>query len=230
VRNCYKERVADGMEGPAATDELIAMWFKSMDDDDEEAMVFWLALAATQTKLGRLEDRVRDRAISIIDSGEDLERWTEEPGGDAVVKKREKNLQKLKEQLLGPQPAPKRPRVERLYVPDWEPGEHVRYRLQSGKLIILRVGEIRFDGCILSVRDWIGDEVPDPDSILTLAVKPLERHTAFKAYTDRKKDIPYNRLEPLGIKVAEADLQPDSTDLWHWESFDYLLKEAFDWE
>ena len=50
-----------------------------LSNDEDEACVFWLALAATQSKLGRLIDLVRDRAIEIIDSGADLRRWENKP-------------------------------------------------------------------------------------------------------------------------------------------------------
>ena len=56
------------MDGPAATDEMVREWLHDLVEDDPEALVFWLALAATQSKVGRLEDRVRDKAVDIIDN------------------------------------------------------------------------------------------------------------------------------------------------------------------
>jgi hypothetical protein len=101
VRDAYKQAVTDGQDGRAATDRLLEQWLRGLPDDDEDAVVFWLALAATQSNLGRLADRVRDKALAVIESGADRERWRE-VGNEAA---RQKHLNKLKAQLLGPRPA-----------------------------------------------------------------------------------------------------------------------------
>jgi hypothetical protein len=84
-----------------ATERLIAESAEILDDE-EDSVVFWLALAATQWKLGRLVNSVRDRAIAIIDSGADIRRWQDNP--KAQINQRKKHLAKLREQLLSAQP------------------------------------------------------------------------------------------------------------------------------
>ena len=37
---------------------------------------FWLGLAVTQWKCGRLLERVKEKALEIIDTGADLKRWS----------------------------------------------------------------------------------------------------------------------------------------------------------
>lgn len=63
--------------------------------------VLWLALAATQWKCGRLEPHVLQQALEAIDSGSDLASWD---AGSRDQKKRQAVLQKLRAQLVSPQP------------------------------------------------------------------------------------------------------------------------------
>ena len=53
VRESYMELVGDGLTGEEATKALIGEWSASLNDPDESP-VFWLALAATQWRCGRL--------------------------------------------------------------------------------------------------------------------------------------------------------------------------------
>ena len=66
VRDAFTDFVAEGLNAPDATARLVQESTESLEDEDD-AVVFWLALAATQWKLGRLTDDVRDRAVAIID-------------------------------------------------------------------------------------------------------------------------------------------------------------------
>src|SRR5215469_10167451 len=66
VRDNYVDLIGDGLSGVEATKKLLREWAGSLDDPDE-GPVFWLALAATQWKNGRLEDLVQQRALNIID-------------------------------------------------------------------------------------------------------------------------------------------------------------------
>ncbi|HET8542279.1 MAG TPA: hypothetical protein VFL83_20560, partial [Anaeromyxobacter sp.] len=104
ARDAFRDLVGDGVESSAATDRLVRDWGELVDDPDS-GPPFWLALADTQWRLGRLEDRVRERAIAVIDDGRDLERWRDRPRD---LKKRAALLAKLREQLLSAQPPAKR--------------------------------------------------------------------------------------------------------------------------
>jgi len=73
VRDSYIDLVGDGLTGPEATKALLREWAASLDDPDESP-VFWLALAATQWRCGRLESHVLQQALNVIDSGSDFSR------------------------------------------------------------------------------------------------------------------------------------------------------------
>jgi hypothetical protein len=77
---------------------------------------FWIALAAAQHETGHLLDDVRDRALTAIDAGHDLEEWD----GNA---RRAATLQRLAARLRGPRSAPKRVRRPRPIDPGAEVGD-----------------------------------------------------------------------------------------------------------
>src|SRR5262249_5388448 len=105
TRDAFTDFIADGLTPRQATDRIIKESADILEEEDD-AGVFWLSLAATQWKLGRLVDRVRDRAIAIVESGTDLHRWEENP--KAEINQRKKHLEKLDKQLLSPPPPPKK--------------------------------------------------------------------------------------------------------------------------
>jgi hypothetical protein len=101
TRNAWREALMDGLDDASATkhvlDELGVVF-----DDESEALVAWLALAAAQHETGRLQPLVRERALTIIDAGGDLPTWRHE--SIEFVRAREEALAALAEKLRGPQP------------------------------------------------------------------------------------------------------------------------------
>jgi hypothetical protein len=96
VRDTYRSTLESGVSDAEAMHEIL----QGFGTDDR---VVWLALAATQSVLGRLDPLVRDRAVEIIDTGEDLEEW-----GDAATRDqraRSTALLKLRATLTDQQPA-----------------------------------------------------------------------------------------------------------------------------
>jgi hypothetical protein len=102
IRDDYIARLRSGLTGRQATKELLADRSEELADDDD-GPVIWLALAVTQWKYGRLEPRVKSRALNIIKTGKGLARWRE-LSDPALVKQRQRILDKLRTQLESPQP------------------------------------------------------------------------------------------------------------------------------
>jgi len=71
VRDEYLELLYGGLSTDEATAKLCAGFGPGHED---ERPVFWLALAHTQLEVGRLTGQVKERALAIIRSGEDLQR------------------------------------------------------------------------------------------------------------------------------------------------------------
>jgi hypothetical protein len=116
VRAEWRQAILDGRDPTDATESLEASYADPLADaDQDDSIVFWLALALAQMETGRLLDRVRDRAVAIIDAGGDVERWRAENAG--LARQRAKVLDRLRTKLVGPQPAPKRLRRPPAAVP-----------------------------------------------------------------------------------------------------------------
>jgi hypothetical protein len=135
VRDLYKELLGEGYSNEIVTKSLVRIC-KEQIEDEEDGSVFWLALADTQWKCGRLMDEVKKLAIEVIDRGMDLERWKD---NKSDYKKRVVVLEKLKVQLLCPQRLKmKMKKVFKAYNP-FQLYDAISYKLLSGKYIILKV-------------------------------------------------------------------------------------------
>ena len=173
VRGRYRELVADGASGVEATDTLFAEWAEALDDHDE-ACAFWLALADTQWKVGRLEDRVRDRALTLIASGEDLDRF----GHDGrLLERRRVVLDKLAAQLRSPQRPPTRLQKAFRSTSPVTAGDVFWFSLPGGRRVLLRcvavTGDERDNYPTVEVFDRDDRDPPiDPASLVPREAKP----------------------------------------------------------
>ena len=82
-----------------ATAEILRESKDSLDDP-ESGPIIWLALAALQLAKGELQANVRDHALAVIDSGEDLKRWEAE-GTPEDLNGRKRVLEELRTRLVG---------------------------------------------------------------------------------------------------------------------------------
>jgi len=240
VRDEYKDMVADGYDGSRATDQLVEEW-ASVLANSQEAGVFWLALAETQWRLGRLEARVREAALQYIDSGADLERWD----SSADRKKREHVLGKLRELLHTPPPAARRLRPRFRDTCAWQVGEIVAYTLTSGEKALFRVLDFHEDlggkAPIVEVLDWVGREVPAERQMRGLPVLRGSSHgmpiDCFILGRTSARELPQERIASTnviapvarapakGIPVAPGPRLRVVVVLWR--NLDKELREAF---
>jgi hypothetical protein len=223
VRDEYRDLVANGLSGEQATQALIAEWAEALADP-ETSPVFWLALAATQWRCGRLEPQVLERALEIIDSGADLSRWEDSP---QLVNKRKAVLDKLRETLLSPQPPSKRLRKRFRNTCEWEIGEVIAYRLVTGDFILFRVIGYHVDkggtSPVFEILDWTGPIIPDADSISKLRVKtwsrswPADVHQLMVGRVSQR-ELPVARVTRLGIKLqpVQKHVMNYNATLWRW--------------
>lgn len=93
---------------------------------DDDYASFWYGLADWQWKHGMLIDEIRDKTLTLLENYTGISEW-EADASKATVKKRKATLDKLKEQLLLPQPPFKRPKAK-LLKPKHKPGDIVIYK------------------------------------------------------------------------------------------------------
>jgi hypothetical protein len=230
VRNGYVDLLGDGLTGSEATKKLLREWSESLKDPDE-APVFWLALAATQWKYGRLEPQVLQQALNAIDGGSDLSRWDV---GSKEYKKRRAVLDKLRAQLTSSQP-PEKPVPNRFRESnEWKVGELIAFRLLSGGFVVLRVIGHHTDkggiSPICELMDWIGDSLPNESRLKTFGIKKSKQPrpmTQFMLGGIKATERPDDRLRRLGISMKPSQAPGGYTVvLWRW--FDRVLRERFD--
>jgi hypothetical protein len=171
LRDDYRRMIGDGMSGPEATDRLLRQWMPSGQKDPDMAAVFWLALAVTQWKCGRLEDRVKQAALRAIEDGSALRLWH----GSPLERKRAAVLQATTELLQSPPPLPRKIAKVFRATCDWEPGELIAYRLLSGTFIVFQVIDHHHDAGGVApnceIFDWQGPELPSPSTFEGLPMR-----------------------------------------------------------
>lgn len=105
VRDEYRSLLESGASDAKAFKDVVAE-FREDSKDYDDGPIFWLALAATQWKLGRLDDKVKTKALKLIESGIALKRWLERSEGKSATA-RQTVLEKLATQIRSTQPARK---------------------------------------------------------------------------------------------------------------------------
>jgi hypothetical protein len=228
VRDGYRDLVGEGLSGAEATDSLMREWAESLDDPDC-APVFWLALAATQWRCGRLEPRVQKKALEVIDVGADLRKWHENA---KLVKKRSAVLSKLREQLQSAQPAERRIPKRYRNSCEWEIGEVVSYHLKSGQFVLFQVIDFHSDkggtSPICHLLDWAGGEIPSAEAFEKLGVKVRPWDSRFMLGRLKEKDLPIDRVRRLGLKLKlEQEKTPRAYKIFLWSYLDRQLKDVY---
>jgi hypothetical protein len=235
VRDEYFDLVGDGLSGPEATKKLVDKWSSSLDDAGE-APIFWLALAATQWKCGRLEPEVLRHALRVIEDGSDLARWDV---SSKDYKKRQSALGKLRIQLCSAQRPARRIGKRFRGSNEWRIGEHIAYRLLSARFVVLRVIGHHTDkggkSPICELLDWVGDDLPNEAQLKSAGIRkanqaqPVTQQpmTQFMLAAAKFKEKPENRLERLGIR-GKPNQSPHQFTVLLWKRFDRVLKEDFD--
>jgi len=229
VRDEFRDLIGEGLSTEQATDKLLRQYAPSLDDPDD-GPPFWLGLAVTQWKSGRLLERVKEKALEIIDSGADLKRWS----GDA---RRRAVLEKTRAQLLSPQPRPTRIRKRYQENNNWEVGELISYQTPHGKYAVLRVLGHTTGSTgkhpIVELVNWYAAAPASLDDARHLetrfGIERTERvyglsHAAILAATS-SRDQPAARLCRLGLSAAPFERIDRCNTVRPWRHFgDYVDK------
>jgi hypothetical protein len=242
VRTLYRGFIADGKSSAEATDLLMKEWDDLLDDPDH-SLPFWLGLAATQWKLGRLEPRVRKKALEIIRNGSDLVRWKHNPSDQ---RKRKAVLERLRKQLVSPPPSAKPVMPTTVVECTWEVGEILAYKLNSGKYVLFRVSGIACGNPVLELLDWIGDVMLSTGEILALpkrqakmiwiteeldwgtSKRQIRNESRFQVSALKPKSPYQRRITRLGIKQDGTERTLPCVGFYWWSKLEDDLANWFD--
>ncbi|MGN0676037.1 MAG: hypothetical protein ACI4KG_09805 [Oscillospiraceae bacterium] len=125
LRYYYKAKLKKGKSDEEALMEIIEE-SKDYIYEDDDKYDFWFGLADLTYDLGRLTNEVKVEALKLIECGGDLERWE---GSDR--KKRQKQLDKLKEKLLSEPLSRKNIPIVKPFVCPWNVNDVFVYCLNS---------------------------------------------------------------------------------------------------
>jgi hypothetical protein len=227
LRSDFRDLIGDGLTPSQAVDRLLVDYASSLDDDDETP-VFWLALAATQWRLGRVEQRTRKNALRVIESRSDLQRWDNAKDRE----KRARVLDDLRGKLLAPPPPPKHvpSRVRSANV--WMVGEVIAFRLMSARWTLMRVIGHHTDkggrSAICELLDWVDDRIPSREAVARLSVRIEQCPRAISQFLfqEPRKKKDKARILRIGLNSEPAQ-RPGGYTVLVWPCVDRQLKEIF---
>jgi hypothetical protein len=213
VRDHYRELLEDGVDDAAATQLTVDKFRAYFEEADGVALI---ALAVTQSKLGRLDPSIRDRALAALDRNADLEIW--ERDNPKLLPKRRAVLDKARVQLTGQQPARRRLRPPKRVSSGLAAGDVLALPLPRG-IALLRVVRVRShrlgETPVLEQLEFNGTEVPLRDELERLAPKltdpvalldpssPDRKFFAFVMTGVDWQDAGFQKVETIGARAGD---------------------------
>jgi hypothetical protein len=192
VRAEFREHVGEGLTPEVATTKMENGWRDVLSDEDVYC-AFYLALADTQWRLGRVVPRVRDTAISLIDSGRDLRRWEYSA---PFHHKRQTVLEQVRKRLASEPPATKAVRNSKAFRSDLNAGDVIHYWAEDGQGYWIGIlGAAETNGgryAIAWLMNWDGNEsnaLPPPSPYKITGVG------TFALMPYRGSDLPAKRSQ-----------------------------------
>jgi hypothetical protein len=226
----FRDLIGERFTAQAALNRLQVKYKSSLRDPDEES-VFWLALADTAWRLGRLEDTVLKNALRVIDSGQDLLRWE-----DAVDrKKREQVLSKLRTKLQSVPPSPKPVAKPKKSSNNWQTGELIGFRLLSDRWIVLRVIGHHEDrggkSAVCELLNWIGESLNSLPPIDQLAIQKETGPRGISQFLFQEPRLKRDRLRVVRLDMVSKPAQRlAGYTIFVWPFVDQLFREVFELE
>lgn len=128
VKDIYVDKLRRGKSGMQASKEMIAE-FKWALDDEDDAPLFWFAMADTQWNYGRLQNEVKTQALYYLNDIKNLQRWEFE--NPKMFSKRKEVLNSLCKKIMTQQPPEKKVSLYHLHYCQWKIGDIYSYQLDG---------------------------------------------------------------------------------------------------
>ena len=222
IRGDYNVLLSVGKTGDEA-EEMILSYYGVVLKQEDTADVFWFALALAEWNKGRLSQRAKENALKAIQSGRDLECWSED---QKMYQKRKAVLEKLEKTLTSEQPPEKK--VKKLSVRrcPWKEGDLLAYRVLMdetlkessvyNKYVLVRVlrvikhpiskimsTQLYNESMQIGLYGWMGEELPDPSIADTLEYIAID-HSNFSELEKVDLSMVEQYPEAIGKKILES--------------------------
>jgi len=250
VRDTYIGFLEDGLSNDEAYEKTLDAMKETLEDD--EAPLFWYALAETQWKVGRLRPEVREKALEWIEKGGGMEPWLETKSKGSGW---QKTLDKLKEKLNSPMGKEKK--VRKRVKPDqnfWAMNDVYAYRFPEGVescahlagkyMVLQKMGEGEYVDLGIRMRvhifNRVFDQLPTLEELDGAPLLPLMGRiehgrellimSSFMSLW-RKKDYPKEAMTFLGNRPAPINklaYKSDYVASLSWRNIYEWLAEYYD--
>jgi len=223
IRDHYRQLLEDGAKDGDATRLTLEKFEPYLEESDGIALI---AFAVTQSKVGRLEPDVHDRALAVIDAGADLAVWERE--NPKLLPKRRAVLEKARAQLTGPQPARKRLRPPKRELSGLAAGDILAFALPR-RVALLRVvrvhGHRLGETPVLEELEFDGGEVPSREALERLGPRvkdaitfkhPLSSDTRLTPFVNRGIDwqhAGFQKVQTIGRRDGDKQAPVPSTGI-----------------
>jgi hypothetical protein len=213
VRDHYRQLLEDGADDDAAIRRTVEALREYLEESSGIAL---LAFAVTQSKLGRLDSVIRDRALAVLDRGADLEMWARD--NPQLLPKRRAVLDKVRVQLTGPQPLRRRLRPPKRISSGLAAGDVLALALPRC-VALLRVVRVRShrrgETPVLEELNFEGIEVPSrtvleqlgPTVVNPIApAHPLSSDTRFFAFVMQRIDwqgAGFQKVATISVRAGD---------------------------
>jgi hypothetical protein len=221
-----KGTIEAALRAPLSDDEILAELWASHGEGsaDVEALDYWLVLADQFERRGLRRQDVFERALAIVEAGEDLAALEALDAESKTIAKRRKDTAKLVERLREPRPAKRRRPLNNPEPLLLEPGEALAWPTDRGNSInpyvpadsLWRLGGFTQDGWgfgivteaghqfhvlayyAVQVLKWRRAERPSPELAVHCPRSPWHYGTTRKLHLER------SGVERLGRAPDEA--------------------------
>ncbi|MFU6378329.1 hypothetical protein ACM792_24350 [Metapseudomonas otitidis] len=236
VRDDYIQHLKHGLSHSEACQKVLGRHAARLGEPEVACLVHF-ALADTAWKYGRLDETLKDKALSLLRAGGDLSVWERDAPGE--VPARRKALKALEARLATPQPAekpvkvsPPKPRKVRTTAPV---GSVFSLDLPSQRQVLLvLVGFVELEKSIDPVFSVLAQPIASAESlpiritgdaptlVLSKGFRQPFRHVAILP-RDERKDI-LSGLTRLDITVEAA--QPFQREHTVWLALGRIASEV----
>lgn len=220
VKDYLEEQLRNGKDIDEM--ELFGL-FVGIEDDFQEKVAFWFALADTQWDYGILSEQTKKQALQLIDSGADLEMWQSVP--PVILLQRKRMMYDLRDKILQPQPPKSVPKRRRLYRCQWKMGDVFAYQMQSDL-----AKERGLDGRYLLIQK-VDEDIWYPGHVVPIVYTKLTQGAQLPKTVEEFDNQEYiqisfshyeERFWPLNGRRLQEDIEEKSKIIYETDEYGFL--------